>query len=98
MPVFTVCNSVFVFLGWLSLRTQSLRGAILVGVEVHCEYLYRLYVGPLSCSGEFSPLFSMILVEEIFETVPYLEVGGLSSPLLNVFVERGCLCQKGGPF
>ena len=62
------------------------------------DILYLRCVAPLSCGGDQSPLFSMILAEEGLETGPCIEVGGLLSPLPNIFFEHSCLFQNGDPF
>ena len=32
------------------------------------------------------------------ESGPCIELGGLMSPILDVFIEGGCMFQKGDPF
>ena len=54
------------------------------------DILYRRCVSPLYCSSKQSTLLSMNSAEEGLEPGPYIEVGGLLSPILNIFVERVC--------
>ena len=43
-------------------------------------------------------MFYMGLVEEVLELGPCIEFGGFPSPLLDVFVEGGCMCKNGDTF
>ena len=62
------------------------------------DIFYRRCAYPLSCGGDRSPLFLMILMEKGPEPGPCLEVGGFPSPLSDVFFGCGYLYQKGNTF
>ena len=59
-------------------------------------YCSRVY--PLSYNGDCSPLLLMITEEKCFGSGPFIEVGGLMSPLSDFLIEGVCMCQKGDPF
>ena len=62
------------------------------------DFLYRRYVSSFACGGDQSPLFIMVLVGNSIESGPCLEVGGFPSPLSDILIKGGCICQKGDPF
>ena len=62
------------------------------------DVLYHHCVSPFDCCDDCSPLFTVGLVGKFLECRPYLEVGGLSSPLSGAIVKGVCMCLKGDTF
>ena len=98
MTVLTVRKFSFACLELLCEITQSLCGALLVGVAVRRrDYVLPCCIPPFL---QWFPLYSFLYVlgENFLESCPFIEFSGFSAPLPNIFIESGCLCQKGDPF
>ena len=65
------------------------------GQEWDVDILYLSAVSPLSCGGYSSPISSMYFVKKCLGSLPCPDLGGFSSPLLNIFIKIGCFLSKG---